>query len=80
MHEPWCTATTSLIVLGDEDDVRRMDETLKSRYDCKSGGALGPDDGDDSEVTYLNRVIRYVKGPTPRLEIEHDMRHLDYLM
>eukprot|EP00971_Amphidinium_carterae_P138995 2754893-Amphidinium_carterae.4 len=57
-----------------------MDETLKSRYDCKSGGVLGPDEGDDSEVTNLNWVIRYVKGSTPRLEIEHDMRHLDYLM
>eukprot|EP00971_Amphidinium_carterae_P095644 1892411-Amphidinium_carterae.1 len=57
-----------------------MDETLRSRYDCKSGGILGPDDGDDTEVTYLNRVIRYVRGSSPRIEIEHDMRHLDYLM
>eukprot|EP00971_Amphidinium_carterae_P154262 3059445-Amphidinium_carterae.2 len=57
-----------------------MDETLKSRYDYKSGGVLGPDHDDDSEVTYLNRVIRYVKGSNPRVEIVHDMRHLDYLM
>eukprot|EP00971_Amphidinium_carterae_P081882 1619789-Amphidinium_carterae.1 len=42
------------LLLGDEDDVRRMDETLKSRYDCKSGGVLGPEDGDDTEVTYLH--------------------------
>eukprot|EP00971_Amphidinium_carterae_P056789 1122845-Amphidinium_carterae.1 len=57
-----------------------MDKTLKSRYDCKSGGVLGPEAGDDSEVVYLNRVIRFVKGSSPRVEIEHDMRHLDYLM
>eukprot|EP00971_Amphidinium_carterae_P190999 3790649-Amphidinium_carterae.1 len=57
-----------------------MDDTLRSRYDCKSGGILGPDESDDTEVTYLNRVIRYVKGSSPRIEIEHDMRHLDYLM
>eukprot|EP00971_Amphidinium_carterae_P350127 6491397-Amphidinium_carterae.1 len=68
------------LLLGDDDDVRAMDETLKSRYNCKSGGVLGPDEGDDSEVTYLNRVIRYVKGSTPRLEIEPDMHHLDYVM
>eukprot|EP00971_Amphidinium_carterae_P040196 788901-Amphidinium_carterae.1 len=57
-----------------------MDETLRSRYDCKSGGVLGPDPEDDVEVTYLNRVLRYVRGSNPRIEIEHDMRHLDYLM
>eukprot|EP00971_Amphidinium_carterae_P148436 2942782-Amphidinium_carterae.1 len=39
-----------------------MDETLRSRYDCKSGGVLGPDSEDDTEVTYLNKVIRYVSG------------------
>eukprot|EP00971_Amphidinium_carterae_P218185 4331083-Amphidinium_carterae.2 len=57
-----------------------MDELLKSRYDFKSGGVLGLDPDDGSEVTYLNRVIRYVKRSNPRVEIEHDMRHLDYLM
>eukprot|EP00971_Amphidinium_carterae_P114845 2274653-Amphidinium_carterae.2 len=40
------------------DDVKRMDETLRFRYDCKSGGVLGPDPEDDTEATYLNRVIR----------------------
>eukprot|EP00971_Amphidinium_carterae_P096849 1917081-Amphidinium_carterae.1 len=67
-------------MLGDDEDIQAMDETLRSRYDCKSGGVLGPDDSDDTEVTYLNRVIRYVRGSYPRIEIEHDMRHLDYLM
>eukprot|EP00971_Amphidinium_carterae_P342373 6481662-Amphidinium_carterae.1 len=61
-----------------------MDETLWSRYDCTSGGVLGPDPGDDAEVTYLNRdpyrVIFYVRGSNPRMEIEHDMRHIDYMM
>eukprot|EP00971_Amphidinium_carterae_P123339 2442206-Amphidinium_carterae.3 len=57
-----------------------MDETLRSRFNCKSGGILGPDPEDDTEVTCLNRVIRYVRGTHPRVEIEHDMRHLDYLM
>eukprot|EP00971_Amphidinium_carterae_P207321 4113361-Amphidinium_carterae.2 len=38
------------LLLGDDDDVRAMDEILKSRYDCKSGGVLGPDPQDDSEV------------------------------
>eukprot|EP00971_Amphidinium_carterae_P124306 2462580-Amphidinium_carterae.1 len=57
-----------------------MDDTLRSRYDCKSGGILGPESSDDKEVTYLNRVIRYVGGSDPRIEIEHDMRHIEYLM
>eukprot|EP00971_Amphidinium_carterae_P055001 1083821-Amphidinium_carterae.1 len=52
-----------------------MDGTLRSRYDCKSGDVLGPDPEDDTEVT-----IRYVRGSHPRVEIEHDVRHLDYLM
>eukprot|EP00971_Amphidinium_carterae_P009852 194261-Amphidinium_carterae.2 len=37
-------------------------------------------DPEDTEVTYLNRVIQNVRGSSPRVEIEHDMRHLDYLM
>eukprot|EP00971_Amphidinium_carterae_P087646 1734112-Amphidinium_carterae.1 len=37
------------LLLGNSDDVRRMDETLRSRYDCKSGGILGPDPEDDVE-------------------------------
>eukprot|EP00971_Amphidinium_carterae_P349192 6490890-Amphidinium_carterae.3 len=60
-----------------------MDETLRSRYDCKSRGVLGPNPEDDTchrEVTYLNRVIRYVRGSHPRIEIERDVQHLDYLM
>eukprot|EP00971_Amphidinium_carterae_P141680 2806772-Amphidinium_carterae.3 len=55
------------LLLGDDDDVKRMDETLRSRYDCKSGGVLGPDPEDDTEVTYLNMVIRYVRGSHPLL-------------
>eukprot|EP00971_Amphidinium_carterae_P180644 3582788-Amphidinium_carterae.2 len=50
---------------------RRREEDgrdFKSRYDCKSRGVLGPDPEDDSEVTYLNRVIRYVKGSQPRID------------
>eukprot|EP00971_Amphidinium_carterae_P349060 6490826-Amphidinium_carterae.1 len=54
------------LLRGNNDDVKRMDETLRSRYDCKSGGVLGPDPEDDTEVTYLNRAIRYVRGSHPR--------------
>eukprot|EP00971_Amphidinium_carterae_P242417 4813550-Amphidinium_carterae.1 len=67
-------------MLGDDEDIQAMDGTLRSRYDCKSGGILGPDDSDQTEVTYLNWVIRYVRGSSPRIEIELDMRNLDYLM
>eukprot|EP00971_Amphidinium_carterae_P080440 1591745-Amphidinium_carterae.1 len=55
-------------------------ETLRSRNDCKSGGVFGPDPKEDTEVTYLNRMIRYVRGSNPRVEIEHGMRHIDNLM
>eukprot|EP00971_Amphidinium_carterae_P199491 3959076-Amphidinium_carterae.3 len=64
----------NLLLLGDEDDILKLDETLRSRSSLSLRLQVR------WEVTYLNRVIRYVKGPTPRLEIEHDMRHLDYLM
>eukprot|EP00971_Amphidinium_carterae_P294378 5844953-Amphidinium_carterae.1 len=51
-----CTETTSYCLETRMMSSRWiMDVTLKSRYDCKSGGVLGPDDIDDSEVTYLNR-------------------------
>eukprot|EP00971_Amphidinium_carterae_P268307 5323283-Amphidinium_carterae.1 len=63
-------------MLGDDEDIQAMDDVLRSRYDCKSGGILGPDESDSTEVTYLNRVIRYVHGSSPRIEIEHDMRHI----
>eukprot|EP00971_Amphidinium_carterae_P120069 2378480-Amphidinium_carterae.2 len=66
------------LVLGDDDNVKRMGETLRSRYDCKSGGVLGPEPEDDTGVTYLTRVIRCVRGSNPKVEIEHDMRYVDW--
>eukprot|EP00971_Amphidinium_carterae_P228062 4523531-Amphidinium_carterae.2 len=57
-----------------------MDEVLRSRYDCKSGGILGPGAEDDKEVIYLNRVFSYASGSSPQIEIDHDVRRKEHSM
>ncbi|CAK0875118.1 unnamed protein product [Prorocentrum cordatum] len=65
------------MVLGDEITLKEIETKLTERYDIKCTGILGPDSGDAKEVVFLNRVLRYVDGSTPAVEIESDQRHVE---
>ncbi|CAK0860922.1 unnamed protein product [Prorocentrum cordatum] len=68
------------MVLGDEITLKEIETKLTERYDIKCTGILGPDSGDAKEVVFLNRVLRYVDGSTPAVEIESDQRHVELLI
>jgi len=68
------------MVLGDEVTLREVDAKLKERYDLKCGGFLGGGADDVREVVFLNRVLRYVPGTSPAIEIESDQRHIEMLV
>ena len=68
------------MVLGDEDALNELDVVLRSRYELKRLGTLGPEPKDDKEVTFLNRIIRYVEGSTPKVEWESDSRHVELIV
>ena len=68
------------MVLGDAVTLREVDSQLKQRYDVKCSGILGCEPDDLREVVFLNRVIRYVPGAAPAVEIESDQRHVELLI
>ena len=69
-----------VMVLGDDITLRELESKLKERYDIKRSGILGGDPADDREVVFLNRVLRYVPGTSPAVEIESDQRHVEVLI
>eukprot|EP00971_Amphidinium_carterae_P123353 2442675-Amphidinium_carterae.1 len=63
--------------LADETGIAEMDQALRKRYDLKRGGVLGPEETDQKEVVFLNRVFRYTDRGT--LEIDSDQRNVAML-
>ena len=63
-------------VLGTEDNIKWVFQSMSERYQHKMRGILGPDSHDQKEITILIRVLRWtVRG----LEYEADPRHVDLL-
>ena len=46
------------LTLGDQISLDKFGDDLKERYIIKKTGNLGPEESDDAEAVYLNRVIR----------------------
>ena len=55
----------------------KYEEAMKGKYELEVKGRLGPDDQDDSEVTVLNRVVRWT---TEGIEYEADPRQGELLI
>ena len=53
---------------------------LKTFYECKCLGRLGPDPDDSKEIQVLNRTLRYVDGSDARIELEGDIRHSERIV
>ena len=66
-------------VLADEEGQQYLEKLLSSRYDYRCEGAVGPEDGDGTELCMLNRTIRYDKE-TGVLEYEADQRHAELII
>ncbi len=66
-------------VLADEEGQQYLEKLLSSRYDYRCEGAVGPEDGDGTELCMLNRTIRYDKE-TGVLEYEADQRHAELIV
>ena len=58
-----------------------MEGLLAQRYDYKRTGRLGRGPGDESEIVFLNRVIRLRGRPgEPVIEMEADIRYVELAM
>ena len=66
-------------VLADEEGQQYLEKLLSSRYDYRCEGAVGPEDGDGTELCMLNRTIWYDKE-TGVLEYEADQRHAELII
>ena len=58
--------------LGYEEDLRDLEEEMRTWYELKVRGILGGEAGDDKEITILNRTVRWVGDV---IEYEADMKH-----
>ena len=70
-------------VLADEDGLEQVHKILSSKYLVKRTAVIGPDELDDKEGIFLNRVIRYCHADAQgeeRLEIEADSRHAQRIL
>ena len=57
---------------GEAGPLREVEARMRKHYDLKLRGVLGDEEGDDSEITILNRVLRWTRDG---LEYEADPRH-----
>ena len=48
--------------LGPEEELRKLAEQMGQWYEIKVRGILGPDTGDDKEITILNRIVKWEKN------------------
>jgi hypothetical protein len=58
--------------LGRDADLRRMSKRMAEWYEVKVRALLGPEAGDDKEITILNRTVRW---KTNEIEYEADRKH-----
>ena len=64
------------VVLADSVGMDHTDQLLTSKYPCKNMGTLGFEEGDDSSLQLLNRIVRCgVDARGEYLEVEPDPRH-----
>eukprot|EP00959_Pyramimonas_sp_CCMP1952_P322765 6753976-Pyramimonas_sp.AAC.1 len=68
------------MVVGDDIILADVNSRLASKHDMKCSGILGPEEKGSEEVVFLNRVLRYVRGPGACIENESDQRHVDTLL
>lgn len=72
------------LVAGEDAGLQWLNKLLNSKYTARWEATLGEDGGDQREMFFLNRVVRYIPDGTdnegPRLEIEADARHADILV
>ena len=70
------------VVLGSRAGVKNYSDELGKRLIVKVRGTLGPrrDLGDVQEIVVLNRIVRWVTGDRPRIEMEADARHVPLLV
>ncbi len=58
--------------LGRDVDLKRMSKRMAEWYEIKVRALLGPEAGDDKEITILNRTVRWKKN-----EIEYEADRKD---
>ena len=70
------------VVLGSRAGVKNYSDELGKHLIVKVRGTLGPrrDLGDVQEIVVLNRIVRWVTGDRPRIEMEADARHVPLLV
>ena len=62
---------------GPKVELDWLEEKLKSKYELKCGGRLGPGPGDAREISVLNRILRYTDHG---FEYEADPRQAEKLL
>ena len=67
------------LCLGDEDAIRFLEDCLKTKFEYRIDGLLGPDDKDDSHMHVLNRVVTFDKK-TGEVCYEADPRHAQHIV
>lgn len=63
--------------MGSDEDLQFMNRVLASRYKVRWEATLGDDAGDDREMFFLNRLVKY---DGQKLEIEADARHSETII
>jgi len=67
------------LCLGDEDAIRFLEDCLKTKFEYRIDGLLGPDDKGDSHMHVLNRVVTFDKK-TGEVCYEADPRHAQHIV
>ena len=65
------------LVMGSDEDLQFMNRVLAGRYKVRWEATLGDDVGDDKEMFFLNRLVKY---DGQKLEIEADARHSEIII
>ena len=64
-----------------DEELNELDKILNTRYTARWEAKMGDSPGDDKELFFLNRLIRYVPDGTAwKLEVEADARHAEILL
>ena len=67
------------VAVGDEKALQFLEEKIKSRFEYRIDGKIGPEDGDGSSMCVLNRLISYDKK-TGMVRYEADPRHAEHIV
>ena len=67
--------------LGDDEGLDKLEALLRSKYDIKVVGTLGPDEHDAKELVVLNRTLSFVLvDGIEAIQYEADSRHADCIV